>query len=218
MRYCVRMPGSDRREFQRLRLAKPILALLDGQNALILDIGISGAFIEHYGEPEPGSRCVLLFRWKGMDVEFVCEIAHTNVVRRTTSSPVSHSGLRFVQATGDAEARLNDMMATFVGKILAAQKANAGATQPGESIALVDLGGARRARTRGYATFHRSDGKWSRELTDSPVQPPDGFTVAGYEDDDELESLCRTWESADEEGRRLIRLVAELSARGVKKA
>ena len=41
------MVGNNRRQFERLSLAKPILALLDGQNALILDIGVSGAFVEH---------------------------------------------------------------------------------------------------------------------------------------------------------------------------
>src|SRR5437870_5460147 len=117
------MVSSDRRQFQRLRLAKPILGLLDGQNALILDIGISGAYVEHYGKPAPGERLMLLFRWKGMDVEFVCEVAHTDVIRTAVSSAVSHSGLRFVQTVGDSEARLNDMMATFVGKVLSAQKA-----------------------------------------------------------------------------------------------
>ncbi len=211
------MVANDRREFQRLRLAKPILALLDGQNALILDIGISGAFVEHYGQPKGGARLVLLFRWKGTDVEFGCEIAHTAVVRSTATSVVSHSGLRFVQAVGEAEARLNDMIGTFVGKILAAQRANAGATEPSASIALVDLGGARRSRTRGYVTYRLQNGTWSRANTHSPVQPPDGFTVAAYEEGEELESLCRAYEIADEEGRRMIRLVAELSSRTVKK-
>ena len=42
---------------------------------------------------------------------------------------------------------------------------------------------------------------------------PDGFTVAAYEDEDELASLCETYEAADAEGRRLIRLLAELSSR-----
>ena len=208
------MAPSDRREFQRLRLAKPILALFDGQNALILDIGISGAFIEHYGQSKPGDRLKLLFRWKGTDVEFVAEIAHTVVVRQAANAVVSHSGVRFVQAIGDAEARLNDMMATFVGKILAAQKANAGATESAASSALVDLGGARRSRTR--ATSPRST-KPGSEPSDLPTQPLNGFTVAAYEDEQELQALCRAWEVADSEGRRLIRLVAELSARTVKK-
>ena len=211
------MAPSDRREFQRLRLAKPILALFDGQNALILDIGISGAFIEHYGQSKSGDRLKLLFRWKGTDVEFVAEIAHTVVVRKAANAVVSHSGVRFVQAIGDAEARLNDMMATFVGKILAAQKANAGATESATSGALVDLGGARRSRTRGYTTYRLQNGMWSSEPSDLPTQPLNGFTVAAYEDEQELQALCRAWEVADSEGRRLIRLVAELSARTVKK-
>src|SRR5437870_13507578 len=211
------MAPSDRREFQRLRLAKPILALFDGQNALILDIGISGAFIEHYGQSKSGDRLKLLFRWKGTDVEFVAEIAHTVVVRKAANAVVSHSGVRFVQAIGDAEARLNDMMATFVGKILTAQKANAGATESATSGALVDLGGARRSRTRGYTTYRLQNGMWSSEPSDLPTQPLNGFTVAAYEDEQELQTLCRAWEVADSEGRRLLRLVAELSARTVKK-
>jgi hypothetical protein len=209
--------SQDRREFQRLRLAKPILALFDGQNALILDIGISGAFVEHYGEPKKGDRLRLLFRWKGIDTEFIAEIAHTIVVRRTANAIVSHSGVRFVQSIADAESRLNDMMATFVGKMLAAQKANAGATESAESGTLVDLGGARRSRTPGYITYRLDGNQWSREMADTPTQPLNGFTVAAYEDESELESLCRAWETADAEGRRLIRLVAELSARTVKK-
>jgi hypothetical protein len=211
------VPPNDRRDFQRLSLAKPILALLDGQNALLLDIGVNGAFVEHYGEPKEAERFTLLFRWKGADVEFVCEVVHTVIVRTTSSSSVSHSGLRFVQWVGEAEARLTDMMATFVGKILAAQKANAGGTEQSASIALQDLGGARRSRSRGYVTFRRQGGKWIRAASDAPEQPADGFTVAAYENDEELKSLCATYDVADEEGRNLIRLVAELSARGVKR-
>ena len=210
------MVGNNRRQFERLSLAKPILALLDGQNALILDIGVSGAFVEHYGKTNRGDRFTLLFRWKGMDVEFVAEVAHTVLVRKAGDADVSHTGLRFTQAIGEAEKRLNDMVATFVGKVLAAQKANAGATQPSDN-ALIELGGARRSRTRGFLMYRFQNGAWSRSITDSPEQPSDGFTVAGYEEDEELESLCQTYQVADEEGRRLIKLVAELSARTVKK-
>lgn len=211
------MVSNDRREFQRLRLGKPILGLLDGQNALILDIGVSGAYVEHYGEPAVGDTMTLLFRWKGEDVVFVCEVMHTEVMRRTGNSVVSNSGMHFIDAASQSEARLNDLVATFVGKILAAQKANASASDTPDSAALVDLGGARRSRSRGYLTFQLSDGAWSREWTTSPAQPENGFTVAGYEDDEELETLCRTYATADEEGRRLIQLVAELSARTVKR-
>ena len=210
------MSPNDRREFQRLSLAKPILALLDGQNALILDIGVHGAFIEHYGQPEIGDRQRLLFRWKGSDVQFVTEILRTTVVRKTANASVSHSGVQFVESFGNADAQLTDMMATFIGKMLAAQKANAGATEVAASATLTDMGGARRSRTRGYVTYRLQDGKWTSEPSDTPTQPLNGFTVAAYENEEELESLCRAWEEADTEGRRLIKLVAELSAREVK--
>ena len=76
---------------------------------------------------------------------------------------------------------------------------------------LAQMGEAHRSRSRGFISFRLKGDSWWRVPTDSPNQPPDGFTVASYEDDEELETLCHTYEQADEEGRRLIRLVAELS-------
>src|SRR3954447_7103393 len=121
------MVANDRREFQRLRLAKPILALMDGQNALILDIGVGGAYIEHYGSLASGTRFKLVFRWQGADIELLCEVRRARAVRSggDNMSIVSHSGVLFIEAVGVAGARLNGMMATFVGRVLAAQRANA---------------------------------------------------------------------------------------------
>ncbi|MEK6373700.1 MAG: PilZ domain-containing protein [Acidobacteriota bacterium] len=210
--------ASDRREFQRLSLAKPILALLEGQNALIIDVGIGGAYVEHYGTSGPGERFHLLFRWKSEDIEFLCEVRRSAVVRGSAETAVSHTGMRFVEAVGDSEARLQDMMATFVGRVLAAQRMNASGDAGDSSDAtLAQLGAARRARSRGYRMYRYLNGKWSLDATDSPQQPQHGFTVAAYEDEEELETLCRAWEIADEEGRRLIRLVAELSARSMRR-
>lgn len=207
----------QRREFQRLKLSKPILALMDGTNALVLDVGLAGAFIEHYGTVRPGQRFNLTFRWQGHDVEFVCEVARSSVVRRPGGdgrSVVSHTGVRFVGAIGDADDRLQDLIATFVGRILAAQKSNAagdGSDSPGATI-LATLGEARRMRSRGFVTYTYDGKTWVRAESESPRQPADGFTVAAHEDEQELEALCQTYENADEDGRNLIRLVAELSA------
>lgn len=204
----------DRRDFQRLRLAKPILAIVDSRNALILDIGVSGALIEHYGVPEIGSRLRLMFRWRSEDVEFETEVRRTTPVRYAGDAPVSHTGVRFIGASDESRFHLRDMMTTFVGRVLAAQRANArGERRGGDEVTLSQLGGARRARSRGWVAYRLRDGTWSREASDSPEQPPDGFTVAAFEAEEELDELCRTFEAADEESRRLIRLVAELSAR-----
>jgi hypothetical protein len=207
----------DRRIFQRLRLARPILGALDRQNALILDLGVAGAFVEHYGATMSDTRCHLQFRWQSDDIEFVCEVARTHVIRETANDVISHTGLRFTEAIGDSDARLHDLMATFVGSVLAAQKANAdGLSHGNEHLVLMEVGGARRTRVRGLVSYRLlQPGTWKRSTTIDPKQPPDGFTVAAYEYEDDLEILCRAYEMADEEGRRLIRLVAELSVRTV---
>ena len=65
------------------------------------------------------------------------------------------------------------------GHVLAAQKVNASgdATSTSETT-LAQLGGARRARARGYLLYRYANGKWYREPTNSPQQPTFGFTVA----------------------------------------
>lgn len=206
------MAHDDRRKFQRLKLSKPILSTARGQNALVLDIGMAGAFLEHYGKAETGETFDLTFRWKGEDVELVCEVVRSFVVREPSdrTQVVSHTGVRFLVYRGDSAAKLQDLIATFVGRVLAAQKANASGEAHGAAI-LSQIGAARRLRSRGYVSYRLRDGTWWRVPTSSPTQPADGFTVSTHEDEEEVESLCHAYEYADDEGRRLIRLVAELS-------
>ncbi len=210
------MLRDDRREFQRLKLSKPILATMGTSNALILDIGIAGAFLEHFGTVESGEHFPLTFRWQGEDVTFQCEVVRSTVVRLPAGdgkSVASHTGVRFVEGTGDGRARLQDLITTFVGNILAAQRANAAgekAESAGATI-LARLGEARRMRSRGFIGYHFDGQDWSRVPGSTAVQPPDGFTVGDFEDPDEVEKLCRSYEQADDAGRNLIRMVAELS-------
>lgn len=197
-----------------MKLAKPILAGLSGDNALLLDIGVGGAFIEHHGEPKLGQKYILSFKWKGADITYDVQVARTTVIKPAAKGglPVSQSGLQFLRGRGDSDELLKDMMATFVGRVLAAQRANAQSISNEEtSQVLYQLGQARRTRTKGYIAYLWNGTAWTVRRTELPQQPKKGFTVAAYEDEEELESLCRTWEVADEEGRTLIRLVAELS-------
>jgi hypothetical protein len=211
-----RMLRDDRREFQRLKLSKPILSTMGQSNALILDIGIAGAFLEHFGTAAPGEEFPLKFRWQGEDVTFLCEVVRSNIVRLPGGdgkSVASHTGVRFVDAAGDARTRLQDLITTFVGRILDAQRANAAGVdvESAGATVLARLGEARRMRSRGFITYHFDGTAWWRVSGSSSTQPPDGFTVGDFEEGEELETLCRTYEAADEEGRHLIRMVAELS-------
>ena len=211
------MEVPERREFQRLKLVKPIRAALNGATALILDIGINGALVEHQGPARTGQPFELEFRWQGSEITFQCEVIRSTIVTPPEGDQpaVSHTGLQFNVPGGDSEERLQDMMATFIGKVLAAQKANAAADGSAEILSY--MGAARQTRSRGYLTYRWNGKRWNTKRTDDGTQPVDGFTVAGYEDEEELETLCRAWETADAEGRRLIRLVAELSVRSASK-
>ncbi len=207
----------DRREFQRLRLSKPILATMGDTNALILDVGIGGAFLEHYGKAESGDRFSLRFRWQGEEIELVCEVARSEIIRSPGgdgASSVSHSGVRFIESSPGSTPRLQNLIATFVGKVLAAQKANASGDRDENAASMLSkLGEARRMRTSGFHAYHLDGGRWVKTATHSAKQPEDGFTVAAFEDQEEVDALCRTYEQSDAEGRRLIRLVAELSVK-----
>ena len=217
------MPNDDeRRHFQRLHLTKPILALARGSSALILDLGIAGALLEHYGEAEPGERMTLSFSWMGEKIDLDCEVVRSEVVRPLGGdhlSKVSHSGVHFLGADNDSLDALKDLIVTQVGRVLAARRANA-AGEPlalGDSgIVLEDMGRARRMRMRGFVSYRLKDGRWWRIPTKSSAQPSDGFTIAAYENEEEVHTLCAAYERADEESRRLIRLVAELSVLAAK--
>jgi len=207
------MVQDDRREFQRLKLPRPIMALADGHDALLLDVGVAGAFVEHHGQIEPGSEFRLTFRWQGEELEFLCEAVRSQIVRPSADKQavIVHTGVRFIDSSDATKRHLQEMMATFVGRVLAAQRANASGDHQSEAL-LGMIGDARRSRSRGYLRYQLQHGTWTREATSSSKQPVNGFTVAAFEDEEELETLCRAYENADEEGRGLIRLVAELSA------
>lgn len=213
------MNAEDRRAYQRLKLPKPMQAVVDGLHALILDVGMSGVFVEHFGKVATGDRFRLAFNWRGSDLDYTCEVIRSRVTRRSVGAQpaLSQSGVRFVEAHGDSDDKLADMIATFVGRILSAQKANASASgaDGSNAVMLAQMGEARRSRASGWITCRLLEGVWRCSYTLTARQPADGFTVGAFEDEDEIESLCETYSAANDEGRRLIRLVAELSAGAV---
>lgn len=212
------MTGQERREGQRLKLTRPILGSIADRGALILDIGLGGALVEHYGSSERGDELILAFSWEGTPTEFLCEVAHSERVRvASDGSPVSHTGVRFLAPFGDARSRLEELVATFVARVVAAERANAGALSGDAGSFLLEIGEARRARTRGFVTFQFADGGWSRVASRSPLQPQNGFTVPAHEEEEQLAILCDAYVRADENGRDLIRMMAELSGRSARR-
>ena len=61
-----------------------------------------------------------------------------------------------------------------------------------------------------YVRCSFENGAWSVEQTSEPKQPREGFTIADPGDQREIDQFCKTYEYADPETRRMIRVSCEL--------
>ena len=216
----------EKRAFQRLQLSEPIPASLDDSDAMLLDLGVSGALIEHTFPLGIESTATLKFTYEDRNIEMECEVARSNSPQPLPDGVIPfpgieveprsyQSGLRFVRAIGDSDELLRQLLSEHVARILRAQQANALGERDANIIdgdaTITRLGAARRTADSGFLVYRLLPSGWQKTLALLPDQPEEGFTVAAFEDEKHLEGLCRAFESADEEGRRLIRLMAELS-------
>lgn len=192
----------ERREFQRLELDPPIGASLGEAAVSIDEIGVLGARVSHASALEAGENRELHFTHNGNEIVLRCE-----VVRTSERDDASHSGLRFLAAIGESGDRLREMLGELV--TIELEKTRRGRIGPLEP----EIDGDRtvRGKDAGYLMFRLDGGTWHKRRVFLPEQPPVGFTVARTTDGDDLQRLCNVYAASDDEGRRLIRLFAELS-------
>jgi hypothetical protein len=193
------MRPEERREFQRLTLQPPIAGNLGAQVVHILEIGVLGARVTHDDDFD-SDQLDLRFPYGGQQIEMRCIVVRT---RR------SESGLRFVAAIGNSGDKLRDMLGILVGKEIDRRRTSPGRDPlPSHSV---DGDKTVRGADAGFLSYRFENGHWIKRSVFLPEQPSTGFTVARTSDSDELQRLCRVYEASDDEGRRLIRLFAELS-------
>lgn len=223
---------ADRRQFQRFDLDPPIPGKLGKLDVIIIDVGVLGSMIEHDEAAVVNQIAALVFYTEAGMVELEVEVVYTS--SQSWKDPDNphrgqkgfNSGIRFRQAEGDSDARLRLLIATCARKgIRADQARKQSATAGPPPVSTPDPGDLTLSpfRTRkdttavgGFDTY-RLDGKsWRKKSTTLPAQPPDGFTVPASEADDHIQLLCRTYESASEDGRKMVRALAEVSVSKVK--
>ena len=191
--------GAERREFQRLALNPPIYGTLGPSPITITEIGVLGARV-HHDRPLNLDAAELRFGYLADEIAMRCE-----VVRAVGPN---ESGVRFVAAIGDGGDRLRQMLADLVSREFESRQSVPRTRIP---IKAVDGDKTVRGKDAGYLSFRLENGGWQKKRIFLPEQPPSGFTVASTSDGEELQHLCKIYEESDEEGRRLIRLFAELS-------
>jgi hypothetical protein len=195
--------SDERRQFQRLSLVDPLDGWFGDYAIRLLNLSATGALIDSDDPLPDDARALLRFWWRGAEIELLA---------RTARKLETQTGLEFLE---ESEA-LCALLAESATELLRAQEANAAGARDANVFGEETLTAAsQRVRLPGFVTWTLSDGgTWNAKRSLLPDQPPNGFTVAAGEPEDQVALLCRTYESGDTESRRLTRMFAELSVAG----
>ena len=200
-------PPQERRRYHHLALPKPLPARLGSEKVFILDISVNGARVAHQGKQLQLDTNRLRFEWHGHELAFDCEVV------RTSAEPVSfgkakayESGLFFLEPVAGSGTTIQELIGEQLMRVLDERKANARGIPP---IAATYVRTA--SKEYGYITYRYVNGEWLTTPVPTADQPYDGFTVSASEPKEQVEMLCQTYSTADFEGRKMIRKMAELS-------
>ena len=190
-----------------LRLAKPIPAKLGGEAVQVLDLGPSRALLSGRCSHEPGTEHELSFVERGIGVRVRCVVTGTADHEAT---PYIDVLVRFLESSDG----LSRFIVRYEEQIRLAEAANAAgnlaANVIDEDLMLSDLGSAARSK-HAFLRYRFSAGKWSGEMTSSPDQPGDGFTISATETEDQIQLLQLAYEESGEAERGLLREFAAAS-------
>jgi hypothetical protein len=199
--------GEERREFQRLELDPPVPGTFGTTAVSILEVGVLGGRL-HHATPLDVTYADLRFSFEGNEIGMKCEVIRTTP-SRDAKYPGSglESGVRFLAAIAESGDHLRTMLGRLVLKALEGRRS----TPAAEFAKQIDGDKTVRGTDAGFLCYRLENGVWRRRRVFLPEQPPTGFTVARTTDSDEMQRLCQVYAASDDEGRRLIRLFAELS-------
>ncbi len=229
------MDSPTTRRVERVRLAQPLVARLGATQVVLVDLSVLGARVEHHVPLAAGAFSKLTFEWEGRALTLGCRIVRSRLERFSVGAnglTVYHSGLEFDRLPNESAKHLRQILCGFITRALEEQKLNARGVLPQHDAARMpifrfggqltanakekDVGSmllptSRVAKETGYITYAFDNDRWRRKRTHDPGQPPNGFTISADEDHTQAELLCDAYARSDSDGRRLIRLFAQLS-------
>ncbi|MFN2443382.1 MAG: PilZ domain-containing protein [Thermoanaerobaculia bacterium] len=213
--------SDDRRRLERIRLHQPPAARIGDLPGRILDIGLLGARIETEMPLEIGSTHIVTFSWSGHALKIegkVTRCEFQSILSEARGERIFFSGIEFTGSNPESGTLLRRLISEEVTTALENQKANArGAlAEIVEDVPFLrtEKGGGRvrRAEAPSFVCCRLgSGGSWKKTLLTRPAQPVDGFTIRLRDTEDEIERLCRAYEEAGPDVRKLIRLCAEMT-------
>lgn len=198
----------ERRRYGRIKLDEPLAARFGETRAKVIELSIVGFRIAHEGRIAAGEHRPLLVDWQGTSIALGCLLVRSTLWRlakRMGELSIYHSGLRIVETSRESFESLRELIGERILRALEEQKANAHGIPPLAAYMYQPEKGD---------LFRRCefvDGVWRKTETIRSTQPPNGFTVSAEVDPHHVDMLCETWETTTDEGRRLTRMLAELS-------
>lgn len=175
----------------------------------VLELSVVGFLIAHEGRLDSEeAREHLVLEWDGAELGLDCTVVRSTLYRLAKNlgeKSVYHTGLHILRYEGDDFDRLRDLIRDRIVRALEEMKANAHGIPPLAAYMYQPEKGEL------YRRCELVGGTWRKTETIRPQQPLNGFTVSAEVDPYHVEMLCRAWERTTSEGRRLTRLLAELS-------
>lgn len=218
------MPTRERRQHQRLQFEQPLQANFENLDVHLADLSLRGARIIHSHPLQTGRVGQLRFHWLGQDVSVAGEIVRCRIDRMADarSGNVYSSGLSYLEPNTKGDP-LRELVEEHVVQAVREQIANLRGTyiplsdrttlfRSTDRLSILPPPGAPGGKLRtSFLSCSLTPKGWRKIATSERAQPPEGFTVSALEDADHIELLCRTYQKADEQNRRLIRMLAEIS-------
>lgn len=198
----------QRRTFGRIDLEQPLPGTIGAVPVTVVDVSIIGLRVMHEVRLPAGEDSEALVSWQGREMRFACHIVRSTLFslgKTAADKSMFQSGVRLDEAFGDSEKVLRDLIAQRVMRAIQEQKENAYGIPPAIPFTYRVGKGDR------YRRCDLTGGTWRKFDTTRQEQPTDGFTVSADLDPVQIEILCRTYEALGPEGRRLTKMLAELS-------
>ncbi len=174
----------------------------------VIDASVTGFRIAHESRIVPMPTRRISVEWDGRTMEFGCVVARStlhSLGQKPGEKSVYHSGIHVLEGVGESDQILRDMIEQRVVRALDEMKANAHGIPP-MSAYTVHV-----EKTDRFRRCEKVDGVWRKSDTPNRQQPKDGFTVAADVDPHHIDVLCKLYDSTNEEGKRLTKILAELS-------
>lgn len=197
-----------------VRLSRAIPARFGDSDALVVDLDVDRALIDHDEAIDEGSQVPIEFQFEGHDLRFLSRL-QSRTPRLFLGQTLWRSVVVLEEPENESDLHLAEGVSAYSSRIVQAFEANAGGAREENRVegdeTITTLGAAMRLGGHSFVVYDFRGGNWNKRVSLLPDQPDDGFTVSSLEDPKQVEELCRSYERADPEARTLIRMMAELA-------